>query len=724
MDVALLALILLGASTVIGVGAFEARDRRRRQATWQTVRLRFGRDVSSEAVGALLDRLAGLHQAASVCLDVEADHREIAHYLSSDRATIETLRGSFRALLPGVRLEPAGERRPSEYRFGQVIRLRGRLGVLRRDKDAETSAALLAAMQPLGKNEQLLLRWLVRPGRPEPLLPLKEGETRPAEHTRLLRLKNEGSILRARVIVAAAAGHPKRAEHLLGRMASVLRSRSTAYGYLRGGLRRGAQLARLLNQRHARFADRYAVAELAPLIGWPIGAPVLPGLSLGTSPLLMPSRRLPTSGRVLGDATWPGEQRPVAQPVVGALSHSLIAGPTGVGKSTLLTHLIAADIEAGRGVVLIDGKGDTAKAVLARVPLERQGDVVVLDCAQTGPQPGLKLFGGDDSELAADVVLGVLSDLFRDAWGPLSERYLRAGLVATAHDPEGTLADVPFVFADPVYRRQLVGRVRDPLTKATLASFEAMSAAERAQQLAAPLNKLGTLLGRPIVRTVLGQSEPRLDFRRVLRERQIVIVNLSPARVGAPAARLIGALSVFALFQAVQARSMLSERARKPFLVCIDEPRALGELHMPLDSLLEQARGLGVGVTLAPQSMTQLPKSIREAALTNAATRVIFRQHADDARLLARDLPNVTPEELGDLAAYEAVTRIGLGPGDVAPPVTIKTRPAVRALHEPSALQAVSAERWGISLDEVDDALDNRHRAQPETPVGRRRRAS
>src|SRR5262249_45727374 len=153
-------------------------------------------------------------------------------------------------------------------------------------------------------------------------------------------------------------------------------------------------------------------------------------------------------------------------------------------------------------------------------------------------------------------------------------------------------------------------------------------------------------------------------------------------------------------------RASMPERDRQPFFVSIDEPKALGDLPMPLDALLEQARGLGVGVTLAPQSMAQLPKRVREAALTNAATRIVFRQDADDARLLARDLPGITPEELGDLSAFEAVARIGLGPGDVAPLVTMKTTPLKRALCDPEELRRASAERYGTSLRSVDEALE------------------
>jgi hypothetical protein len=451
---------------------------------------------------------------------------------------------------------------------------------------------------------------------------------------------------------------------------------------------------------------------------------MLPGVAIGTSPRRIPSGRLPHRGRALGTATWPGAERRVAQSTIGALSHSLICGPTGVGKSTLLTNLIEQDLVAGRGLVVIDGKGDTAQAVLERVPAARHREVLVLDCANDGPQPGLKLFGSGDPELAADVVLGVLSDLYRGEWGPLSERYLRAALMAVAHDPNGTLADVPFVFSDPAYRRRLVARLTNPLTRSTFVGFEAMGPAERQQQLAAPLNKIGQLLGRPVVRTVLGQAAPRLDFTAALRDNKIVVVSLAPARVGGPAARLIGALSVFALFQAVQSRSGLRAEARKPFMVYVDEPRVLGDLPMPLDSLLEQARGLGVGVTIAPQSLRQLPGNVQAAALTNVATRIAFRQDADDARLLARDLAGVTPEDLGDLAQYEAVARINLGPGDLAPPVTIKTSALKKAVTDGRALAAESRKRHGQTLAAVDTALAAKHEASQAAPVGRKRRSA
>src|SRR5205807_2345435 len=84
-----------------------------------------------------------------VVFDVRANHHGISHYLHGDQATIETLRGSLRALMPSLRFESATPcLKPVEtYSYGRMVRLRGRLPVLLDDDLPETSAALLAALR-------------------------------------------------------------------------------------------------------------------------------------------------------------------------------------------------------------------------------------------------------------------------------------------------------------------------------------------------------------------------------------------------------------------------------------------------------------------------------------------------------------------------------------------------------------------------------------------------
>jgi hypothetical protein len=159
-------------------------------------------------------------------------------------------------------------------------------------------------------------------------------------------------------------------------------------------------------------------------------------------------------------------------------------------------------------------------------------------------------------------------------------------------------------------------------------------------------------------------------------------------------------------------------------MVYIDEPRVLGDLPMPLDALLETARGLGVSVTLSAQSLRQLPTHVQHAVLTNVATRIVFRQDSDDARLLARDLAGITPEDLGDLDQYEAVARINLGSGDLAPPVTIRSYPPSPETTDARAVAAAAASRYGVTLEQVDALLQARHEPAASGAIGRTRRVA
>lgn len=704
----------------------------------QTVELRFGGEVSVSAVEALLGCIAGLPARAVVQLDVVGDSTGIRHFAHAAPETLETLRGQWRAVLPGLRLDSVDERPSVKWRAGGLLRLAGAHPVLRTDGVAESAASMLGSLQPLSSGERVLIRWMVKVGSRPTLPPTVSSAARSSDrlggepgvsaaHLRTLQHKCDGPVLSAVGVLAVAAGHPRRAAHLASRVLSPLRARAGGYGRITLRSRSAKRMERLLERLPWQW-DLYSPSELAPVLGLPVGAPQLPGLALDAAPQLMPSPRIPSEGRVLAVSTWPGEERRLAQPVAGATSHTLVAGPTGVGKSSLISALAIGDAAAGRGFLVVDGKGgDLADDILSRLPAARHRDVIVLDTGTPDlPIPGLQVFGrGADIETTAELVLGVFSELFAASWGPMSARWLRAGLIAVAHDPEGTLADLPFVFRSDSYRRRLVGLMDDVLLKGVFADFERMSASERTHQMSAALNKTEELIGRRVVRSVLAQTKPAIDMHEVLREGKIVIVSVSPARVG-PAARLIAALVVYKLHEAVMARAALPAAARTPFFFYCDEPAVLKDVPVPLDGLFEMARSANVGVVLSAQSLTQLPSDLRSAATTNANSWVVFRQASGDAKLLAPELPGVSPEALQQLGQYEAVLRIALGPGDVAAPVTGRTLPPSAPTGDPQALRRLSAEHYGADPAEVDAALARRHQiyGQEEPAVGLVRRAS
>ncbi len=97
-----------------------------------------------------------------------------------------------------------------------------------------------------------------------------------------------------------------------------------------------------------------APAPAGPVLPAPAGSPARPKGGCSCAPPPTPRRQ---AGKVLGDSDA-GPRRPVALGAADARHHLHVLGATGTGKSTLLTNLILADAAAGRGVAVLDPKGD------------------------------------------------------------------------------------------------------------------------------------------------------------------------------------------------------------------------------------------------------------------------------------------------------------------------------------------------------------------------------
>ena len=61
--------------------------------------------------------------------------------------------------------------------------------------------------------------------------------------------------------------------------------------------------------------------------------------------------------------------------------HMYVVGKTGTGKTNLLENMAIADIQAGRGVAVVDPHGEFAEKMLDFVPENRIDDVIYLNPA-------------------------------------------------------------------------------------------------------------------------------------------------------------------------------------------------------------------------------------------------------------------------------------------------------------------------------------------------------
>ncbi|MFD0634119.1 hypothetical protein ACFQ9X_23755 [Catenulispora yoronensis] len=153
----------------------------------------------------------------------------------------------------------------------------------------------------------------------------------------------------------------------------------------------------------AVYPAKLSASELMALISWPLGAPYIAGLPRSRTRHLAATGAIPRTGRVIARSNFPGDERLLALDPVESAKHLQVVGPTGSGKTALLSNLITQDMEAGRGVILIEGKGDLFKAALDRVPERRLQDVVLLDVTDTDYPVGFNILQGNPYMVAADI---------------------------------------------------------------------------------------------------------------------------------------------------------------------------------------------------------------------------------------------------------------------------------------------------------------------------------
>ncbi|MCF6743556.1 type IV secretory system conjugative DNA transfer family protein [Blastococcus sp. KM273128] len=705
--------------------------------TWR--HLHWQRPLDVLRASAVLRQWATDNRSPLIVIEARASTAGVTYFIGSAPGALSGLTAALRDLTGAGASELAEGITRTPVTAAGSLRLNSRHRPLKAAEPETTVFAVLAALTRVQAEEELVMQLVLGPRRIPLAVPTQspssvtapwyvtawhgnggalDGEKRTALRT---KVADHGFACAIRLGVRAAERDIRRAR-LLGLLAALRTVEAPGVQ-----LRLVTERPEGLNNARApwRWPLRLGVPELLPLTTWPLGNDYLPGQAPAHPKLLPPTSGTTGKTRVLAAVTAPGHTSTLSLGIEPALRGLHVLGPTGTGKSTLLANLITADIAAGRAVVVVEPKGDLVADVLARIPDGRWDDVVVLDPQDDHPV-GLNPLArhGRRPELVADTVLSIFKQLYGKNVGPRSQDILYASLLTLARRDDATLALLPLLLTNPGVRRSLTAGIADPLLLEPFwATYNNWSEAERANAVAPVMNKLRPLL-RPGLRGVLAQRRPRLALSEVLAERRILLVPLRRGVIGEDAAKLLGSLLVAELWQAIQARALIAPELRHPVMVYIDEVQDYLHTGTPLDEVLAQTRGYGAGFTLAHQFLRQLPEGMQSAVLANARSRVAFQLSEADARVIARGHPELSPDDLTALGAFEIYASLFTGTG-VSPFVSGKTLPLPPTTSNPDELRRRSRQQWGRPLDEVEAGLaDLLPETGPETPTGRRRRPS
>lgn len=437
----------------------------------------------------------------------------------------------------------------------------------------------------------------------------------------------------------------------------------------------------------------------------------------------LPLRAPSPEGTPLGMGQQYNRTVEVRIPKEARFRHTYVVGQTGTGKSTMLLHMILDDIRAGHGVTVLDPHGTLISETLARIPHERIDDVIIVDPSDASQFVGLNplcLDREDPHTYAAerDRVIDELFDTFETLYdmkacgGPMFEKYFRffASLVMGSSRPTEYVPVLPMIEAlmiDPVLIDSVVERLgaHDP-TIGFAATVIRKARGDGALSNIAPYitSKLDRFCGPGVARRILCQSRS-LDFAEVVAKRRILLVELSPTRLGRDASALIARQIILRLSMALMSRK--ATHGTSAHLLYADEFQNYASERF--GQMLSEARKYLLGLVLAHQHTSQLVQGgntkILDAVLGNVGTTVAFRLGSNDAALMERSMaPRVTAADISGLPNYRAFVQSA---GELGTETfSLKTRPAPgEKTGVESLVREVSADRYSRSRADVDREL-------------------
>ena len=494
-----------------------------------------------------------------------------------------------------------------------------------------------------------------------------------------------------------------------------------------------------LNTAHVpwHFPLQLSVKELANFLLLPAGEEELPGTPGLHPKLTLPPNWYKNPTNQKNDRSFAVSMEAINPKRLSisprdSLEHCHLIGPTGSGKSTAMLHLILADITSGRSVLVLDPKADLIMSILERIPEERIDDVVIIDPSDSCPcgfNPlAFKDYG--NPSLIADAVLSVLKEIFSDCWGIYTQDVLTAALLTLVGVEDATLLWLLPLLTDENFRRKITSKVKDRMAlRPFWEQFEALRDTEKKQQISPVLNKLRQLTLRPGLRNVLGQAKPKFSLMDLFYKRKVVLVPLNKGLTGGESARLLGSLIVGLTWTLALSRAGIPAEKRHIVEIYIDELQDYLSLPTDLSDALAQARGLGVGLTLAHQYRDQLPINIRSGIDANARNKIVFGLSSKDAKDMAAMAPELTAEDFMALPRYQIYTSFQSN-GRNTGWIQGKTLSPPPALRNAADLKANCQAIYGIPAEQIEEEYLNifttNNRNAEENPgdinIGRKKR--
>ena len=541
-----------------------------------------------------------------------------------------------------------------------------------------------------------------------------------------LKAKMETPVLSVGIRIVASAETAARAEQLLTELEATFHQFEVTTGnsvvFKRYHSSELPELSREFSFRLLKQREMFPLSlrELATVFHFPTeSAKGISELKQGTATTAPAPSDMGREGILLGVNRHRGEARDIYFKAEDRLRHFYIIGQTGTGKSTLLKNMLIEDIRNGEGVCMIDPHGSDIEDVLASIPHNRMHDVIYFDPSYTARPMGLNMLEYDmrfpeQKTFVANELIAIFNKLFdmRVAGGPAFEQYFRNAALLVMDDPQSgnTILEIGRVFGDKAFRDMKLSRCKNPIVVQFWQNAEKTTGDQALANFVPYItSKLDPFISNDIMRPIIAQEKSSFNFRDIMDQKKILLVNLSKGRLGDVNANFIGLILVGKMLMAALSRVDSFGKTLPPFYLYIDEFQNI--TTDSIATILSEARKYKLSLTIAHQFIAQLEDKIKNAVFGNVGSLAAFRVGADDAEYLSSQFsPTFTAKDIMNMDNRNAYLRMLVG-GKPAKPFNIETMPLPKLNHEGvNALKELSYITFGKERALIDEDILRRYR--------------
>ena len=211
------------------------------------------------------------------------------------------------------------------------------------------------------------------------------------------------------------------------------------------------------------------------------------------------------------------------------------------------------------------------------------------------------------------------------------------------------------------------------------------------------------------MRPVVLQQNSVFNFRKIMDEKKILLVNLSKGRLGDINANLIGLVLVGKIQMAALSRVDMFGKHMNDFYLYIDEFQNI--TTDSIASILSEARKYRLSLNIANQYITQLEENIKNAVFGNVGSMAVFRVGTEDAAFLEPKFkPQFTAADITKLDNYNAYVSM-LVNGQPTKPFNLKTFAPQKGNPDiVDNLKELSYAKYGRDRAEVEAEIMGRYK--------------